>query len=106
MMFLNGDIYYIGTNQDFTLTASLLGLAITFLIFYLAFKIDNMDEKKTIWKPILLFVDTPIALATGVSLLGNTIYSIGWWIGICLFVFAVILGFGGLYYSLKFGRKN
>lgn len=100
----SGDIYYIGLGSNFSLDIAFLGLLLVMAIFYLAFKVDK-DERKNIWKPILLFLDTPISLAVGVDYLGYARFSVGWWIGIVFFCFAVLVGFAGLYYSLKFGKK-
>lgn len=88
----------------FSLESGELGIVLVFLLFAIAFNIDQ-EEKKNIWKPILFFLDTPIALATGIFYIGNTWFSIEWWAGICLFSFAIILSMAGLYYGLNFGRR-
>lgn len=89
----------------FSFESGELGIIIVFLIFSLAFFVDK-EEKKNIWKPILFFLDVPIAFATGVNYLGNTSWSIEWWIGIFMFMFAILLSMAGLYYGLHFGRKR
>jgi len=103
--FLNNCIYLKeGDNMEISLATGLLGIFFTLVIFYLAFKVDE-EEKKNIWKPILFFMDVPVALAVGISMLGNSANSINWWIGIFMFIFAIILSMAGLYYGLNFGRK-
>ena len=74
------------------------------ILFSLAFVVDK-EERSNLWKPILLFLDIPLAIATGMYYIGNTLFSIGWWTGLFMFLFACMLSFGGLYYSLKFGRR-
>jgi len=96
--------YELGDNMEITLGIGILGIILTLIIFYLGFKVDE-EEKKNIWKPILFFLNTPIALATGLYYIGNSIFSINWWIGIFMFTFAIILSMAGLYYGLNFGRR-
>jgi hypothetical protein len=79
-----------------------IGLILTLIFFILALAI-----KKDEWIPILLFIDAPIAFATGIFYLGGTsIFSISWWIGVILLLFAILLSIGGLYYGLSFGRNR
>jgi len=91
-------------EMEITIGVGLLGILLTLVIFYLGFKVDE-EEKKNIWKPILFFLDVPIALATGIHYLGNTMFEIQWWLGIIMFCFAIILSMAGLYYGLNFGRR-
>jgi len=93
-----------GDDMEITIGVGLLGILLTLLIFYIGFKVDE-EEKKNIWKPILFFLDIPIALATGLHYLGNTLFGIQWWLGIIMFCFAIILSMAGLYYGLNFGRR-
>ena len=94
----------IGDNMEITIGAGLLGIILTLVLILIAFKLDE-EEKKNIWKPIILFLDVPIALATGIYYIGNSANSILYWIGIIMFALAIILSFAGLYYGLNFGRK-
>lgn len=91
--------------SGFSIEAGELGILFVFLLFSIAFYIDR-EEKKNIWKPILFFLDVPIALATGIFYMTNVQYSVHWWIGIFMFMFAVILAMSGLYYGLHFGRRQ
>lgn len=91
--------------SDFSLDTGELGLSIVFILFSLVFVIKRPEDM--VWKPILLFINTPIAIATGIFYLsGNTMFSTTWFIGVIIFLFGVLLSFGGLYYSLSFGRGN
>jgi hypothetical protein len=87
-----------------SLNSGELGLTIVFLLFSLVFIIKRPEDM--VWKPILLFIDTPLSLATGIFYVGNTLFSIQWWVGVGLIVFAVLLSMGGLYYALTFGRHG
>jgi len=91
--------------MGFSLESGELGIFFVLILFSLAFIIDK-DEKKNIWKPILLWITTPIAIATGVTYLGFTQFSVEWWIGVIMFLFGILISFAGLYYALTFGRKN
>jgi len=97
------DIYYIGTSE---INIQLVGLLVIFVLIYLAFKLDEMSEKKVMWKPIMIFINVPIALSLGISYLGETRFSVGWWIGITMFCFAIVLSLAGSYYSLHFGESD
>ena len=94
----------LGDNMEITVGAGLLGIILTLVFIMIAFRLDE-EEKKNIWKPIILFLDVPIALATGIFYIGSTVNSILYWIGIVMFALAIILSFAGLYYGLNFGRK-
>lgn len=89
--------------SGFNLGDGLLGLMLVFGIFSLAILMGR--EENEIWRPILLFFDTPISLATGIFYVGSSVFSIEWWIGVLLILFAILLSLGGLYYALEFGRK-
>lgn len=91
---------------EVSIAPEFFGVLITLIIFLISFSVDEKDGKKTLWQPILLWLDTPIALATGVTLLGNSVFSIMWFTGIIMFCFAIILSFGGCYYAIQFGRSN
>jgi len=94
----------IGDSMEITLGINFLGIILMLAIFLLGFWADQ-EEKKNIWKPILMFLDTPIALALALNYISNSIFSVGWWIGVILFCFAIILSMAGLYYGLNFGRR-
>jgi len=94
----------IGESMEITLGINFLGIILMLAIFLLGFWADQ-EEKKNIWKPILMFLDTPIALALAINYISNSMFSVGWWIGVILFCFAIILSMAGLYYGLNFGRR-
>jgi hypothetical protein len=80
-----------------------IGTILTLIFFIVAIFLKEKD----VWTPILLFIDVPIALAKGIAYFsGAVLFSVSWWVGVCLFVFAILLSFGGLYYGLFFGRSS
>lgn len=89
-------------DMDINIGINTLGILLSLVIFAFAY----YSDKDRLFKPILFFLDTPICLAVGISLLGNTVNSLSWWIGIIWFFFAIICSFAGLYYGLGFGREN
>jgi cell division protein FtsW (lipid II flippase) len=90
-------------DQTIFIDPALLGILFSIGMLYVSFTIDK--AKGSLWKPVLMWMTTPVALATGVHLLGHTVNGVEWWIGIFMFLFAVLLSFGGLYYALGFGEK-
>ena len=90
---------------EITIAPAFLGVFFTLIIFLIAFSVDS-EEKKNIWKPLLLFMNTPVSLAVGIDYIGNSLFSINWWIGIFFFLFAIVLSLSGCYYGIKFGRSN
>lgn len=91
--------------SGFSLEDGELGLSVVAIIFILAFIVDRQDKQKSLWKPIMLFLDVPIALATGIFYLGSGLFTIGFWIGVIMISFSIIMSMGGLYYGLSFGRN-
>lgn len=73
------------------------------IIVVIGYYLDSFT-KKVIWRPIMMFMDVPISLASGVSMLGSVLFSTLWWMGIFMFMFAVLLSFGGLWLALSFGK--
>jgi len=90
--------------MEINIDTNLLGICLTLIIFLIAFYIDS-KSRRIFWLPILLFCDVPIALAVGISFIGNPLFSVGFWIGAIMLLFAIVLSFGGLYYGLNFGRS-
>jgi hypothetical protein len=80
-----------------------IGIILTLIFFIIALFL----KEKEIWTSILMFIDVPISLATGITYLGGaSMFNMSWWVGVCLIVFAILLAFGGLYYGLNFGRSS
>jgi hypothetical protein len=78
-------------------------IMLPFIIVAFAYYIDRV---KIVWRPILMFMDVPIALAAGISMLGSARFSTLWWMGIFMFMFAVLLSIGGLWLALNFGKAD
>lgn len=90
---------------EINIAPEFLGVFVTLIIFLISFSVDNQDDKKTLWRPVLLILDTPISLATGITLfLSGTIYDVNWWIGIVFILFSGVLGLASTYYGLDFAR--
>jgi hypothetical protein len=64
-----------------------------------------LDRKKIVWLPILMFMDVPVALGTGILCLGYVRWGVFWWMGIFMVLLSVLLSFGGLWYALQFGKS-
>jgi hypothetical protein len=94
----------VGDNMEITFGEGIIGIFLTLVIFLIAFYVDKEDND-TIWKPLLLLIDSPISLVVGLYYMNTSLFSINYWIGLIFILFAVILSFAGLYYSLNFGRK-
>jgi hypothetical protein len=93
---------------EVSIAPEFLGIFLTLIIFLISFSVDDKNDKTTLWQPILLWLDTPISLATGIYYLGLSnlaILSITFWVGIVMFCFAILLSFGGCYYAIQYGRN-
>ena len=80
-------------------------VVLPFIVIAFAYYMDGMT-KKVIWRPVFFFMDVPISLAVGVELLGNATWSSIWFMGIFMFLFAILLSIGGLWLSLSFGKAE
>lgn len=79
-----------------------IGLFLTMTLFIFAY----YSDKDKLLKPILFFMDVPLCLAIGVYYIGSTNHSIGFWIGVFMFLFSILLSFAGIYYSIHYGGKK
>jgi hypothetical protein len=65
-----------------------------------------LDRKKVVWMPVLMLMDTIVALSVGVVCLGYAAWGIYWCIGIFMVLYATLLSFGGLWFALQFGKTK
>ena len=92
-----------GGMEEFIFNEGLLGIILSICLFIVAL---FLSIDRDIWRPILLFLDVPISLATGIYYVSSSLFSVSWWVGVVFIVFAVLLSMGGLYYGLSFGRHG
>jgi len=96
----------LGGKMEITIGMEMFGIFLTLVIFLIAFYTDKVDiSGRNIWKPILLLLDSPISLTTGMyyMVIGST-FSIYWWSGVFFVMFSVLLIFGSSFYMITYGR--
>lgn len=65
-----------------------------------------IDKRKTTWLPVLMWMDTFVALGVAVVCLGYAVWGVFWCIGIFMTLYSALLSFGGLWFALSFGRTK